>query len=178
MAGCNTDKKTEPEKPTTPVVESEEPAEEPVTPPQEVTTKESEFASGKPAPDFTLKNLDGEEVSLSDYRGKIVLVNFWATWCGYCDMEMPDLQKLDDENEDLVVLAVDVMEDKNTVEKYIKDGGYTFDVVLDEDGNISQTYLVSGYPTSYFIDPEGILLGGVPGMMTYEQMNQVLDQIR
>ena len=70
------------------------------------------------------------------------------------------------------------MEDKNTVEKYIKDGGYTFDVVLDEDGNISQTYLVSGYPTSYFIDPEGILLGGVPGMMTYEQMNQVLDQIR
>lgn len=87
-------------------------------------------------------------------------------------------KKFDDENEDLAVLAVDVMEDKETVEDYINEGGYDFEVVLDEDGSISQTYLVSGFPTSYFIDPEGILLGGVPGMMTYDQMNQILNDIR
>jgi thiol-disulfide isomerase/thioredoxin len=130
------------------------------------------------APDFTLKNLQGEEVSLSDYRGKIVLINFWATWCTWCDKEMPDLQRLDNENDDLVVLAVDVMEDKKTVEKYIEKGKYEFEVVLDEDGEVSQTYLVSGFPRSYFVDKDGILLGGVPGAMTYEQMVEILESIR
>lgn len=181
LVGCASNDPVDPagpvvetEDPANPVVEAEEPAD---IPPSE-TSSEAEFASGKPAPDFTLKNLQGEDVSLSDYKGKIVLVNFWATWCGYCDMEMPDIQRLDDENEDLVVLAVDVMEDKETVENYINEGGYNFEVVLDEDGSISKAYLVSGYPTSYFIDPEGILLGGVPGMMTYDQMNQILADIR
>ena len=137
-----------------------------------------EIASGKLAPNFTLKNLDGEEVSLEDYRGKLVLVNFWATWCKYCDMEMPDLQRLDEENEDLVVLAVNVQEDKETVEAYIEKGGYEFEVVLDEEGEIATMYLVYGLPNSYFIDEEGILLGRVPGAMTYDQMVQVLDSIR
>ena len=188
LVGCTSTDQDGPVDPATPVVESEDPAnpvveaelpdDEEVAPPSEQASSEAEFASGKPAPDFTLKNLEGEDVSLSDYRGKIVLVNFWATWCGYCDMEMPDIQRLDDENEDLVVLAVDVMEDKETVEDYINEGGYNFEVVLDEDGRIQQTYLVSGFPTSYFVDPEGILLGGVPGMMTYDQMNQILADIR
>jgi thiol-disulfide isomerase/thioredoxin len=130
------------------------------------------------APDFTLVDLDGKEVSLSDFRGKYVLINFWATWCQYCDLEMPDLDRLYKENEDLVVLAVNVQEEKGVVEDYIKKGGYTFPVVLDEEGYVSLTYLVSGYPTSYFVDKEGILLGGVPGMMTYEQMVQILENIR
>ena len=130
------------------------------------------------APDFTLKNLQGEEVSLSDYRGKIVLINFWATWCTWCDKEMPDLQRLKDENDDLIVLAVDVMEDKETVEKYIEEGEYDFEVVLDEDGNVSQTYMVGGFPTSYFVDKDGILLGGVPGAMTYDDMVKILESIR
>jgi len=137
-----------------------------------------EIAVGKEAPNFTLKNLEGMEVSLEDYRGKIVLVNFWATWCVYCDIEMPDLQKIDTENEDVVVLAVDVGEDKETVEKYINENGYDFEVVLDENGAVARMYLVGGYPASYFIDKEGILIGSVPGMMTYEQMNKVLEDIR
>lgn len=139
---------------------------------------EPDIAVGELAPDFTLLNLDGEEVSLSDYRGQYVLINFWATWCKYCDIEMPDLNKLNEENEDLVVLAVNVMEDENTVDDYIKEGGYSFPVVLDKEGEIAITYLVSAFPTSFFIDKEGILLGGVPGMMTYAQMNQILDGIR
>ncbi|MBU5311440.1 TlpA family protein disulfide reductase [Tissierella carlieri] len=140
--------------------------------------EEFDIAVGKESPDFTLKNLDGEEVSLSDYRGKIVLINFWATWCTWCDKEMPDLQKLDDENDDLVVLAVNVMEKQDVVKEYIDNGKYDFEVVLDEDGEITKTYLVSGFPTSYFVDEEGILLGGVPGAMTYEQMTSVLESIR
>ncbi|MDR7855588.1 TlpA disulfide reductase family protein [Tissierella sp.] len=146
---------------------------------EEVESEEEiEIASGKQSPDFTLKNLEGEDVSLSDFRGKIVLINFWATWCSWCDVEMPDLQKLDDENDDLVVLAVNVMEDKDTVKKYMEDGGYSFEVVFDEEGEIATTYLVNGLPNSYFVDEEGILLGGVPGMMTYEQMVEILENIR
>lgn len=137
-----------------------------------------EIEVGKEAPNFTLENLDRGATSLKDYRGKIVLINFWATWCKYCDMEMPDLQKFDDENDDLIVLAVDVNESKNTVEKYIKKGGYTFPVLLDEDSKLASTYLVSAYPTSYFVNEEGILLGAIQGMMTYEKMNEVLDSIR
>lgn len=139
---------------------------------------ENTIEIGKVLPDFTLKNLKGEDVSLSDYKDKIVLVNFWATWCGFCDAEMPDLERLHKENDDIVVLAVNVSEGKSVVEKYIQKGGYTFEVVLDEDGKISQDYLVSGLPASYFTDKDGIFLGIVPGMLTYEQMNEIVDNIR
>lgn len=139
---------------------------------------EYDIAVGREAPNFTLKNLKGEDVSLEDYRGKIILLNFWATWCGFCDKEMPDMQKLSKDNDDLVVLAVDVMEKEELVKDYIEKGGYDFEVVLDEDGNVAKTYLVSSFPTSYFIDKDGILLGGVPAMMTGPQMNEILDNIR
>lgn len=137
-----------------------------------------DIAVGKESPDFTLLNLSGEEVSLSDYRGKIVMINFWATWCGFCKKEMPDMQRLMEENDDIVILAVDVMEEKSLVENYINEGGYTFEVVLDEKGLIARDYLVSAFPTSYFVDKDGILLGGVPGMMTWERMNEILTNIR
>lgn len=137
-----------------------------------------DIAFGKEAPNFTLMNLEGKEVSLEDYRGKIVLINFWTTSCPFCIKEMPDIQKLSEENDDLVVLAVDVMEDKKRVKDYIEEEGYTFEVVLDEKGHVARTYLVGAFPTSYFVDKEGILLGGVPGMMTGPQMNEILENIR
>lgn len=137
-----------------------------------------DIAIGKLAPDFTLRDLNGKEVSLSDFRGKYVLINFWYTGCKYCHMEMPDLQRIHDENEDLVVLAVNVMEKREKVENYIKQGAYDFQVLLDEEGDVAITYLVSGFPTSYFVDKEGILIGGVPGMMTYDHMVQILNDIR
>jgi thiol-disulfide isomerase/thioredoxin len=139
---------------------------------------ETDLQVGKESPDFTLQNLEGEEVSLSDYRGKIVILNFWATWCKYCVEEMPDLQKFDDENEDLVVLAVNVQEDYDIVKDYIDNSNYSFPVLLDKSGDISSNYLVSAFPTSFFIDENGILLGSVPGMMTYTQMNDILLKIK
>lgn len=159
------------------IVEGEE---ENSTENQEKTEQEQgyDLEVGKEAINFTLENLDGEEVSLEDYRGKIVLLNFWATWCGFCDKEMPDLQKLQDENEDLVVLAIDVMEDRKTVENYIEEGGYDFEVLLDVKGEVAAEYFISAFPTSYFVDKEGVFLGGIQGMLQYPQMVQILESIR
>lgn len=133
---------------------------------------------GEPAPDFTLKDLDGNEVSLSDYIGKTVIINFWQTTCPYCKIEMPDLEKIYKENDkDVVVLAVSVAENEKTVRPFIDDGGYTFPVLLDEKGEVATIYLVGGFPTSYFIDKDGILLGGVPGMMNYQQLTGIINDI-
>lgn len=137
-----------------------------------------DIALGLESPDFTLTNLDGEEVSLSDYRGKIVIVNFWATWCKWCDLEMPDLNKIYTENEDIVVLAVNVMEDEQTVKKYIEEGGYEFEVVLDTEGKIASDYLVNGLPNSYFVDKDGILQFIEMGMISNEKLVNVVDAIR
>lgn len=144
----------------------------------DINSDTADIATGLEAPDFTLTNLNGDEVSLSDYRGKIVLVNFWASWCHWCDVEMPDLNNLDIENEDLVVLGVNVMEDEETVKEYIEDGGYDFEVLFDPDGEIATNYLVDGLPNSYFIDKEGVLQLRFPGMMTAEQMSDVVNAIR
>ena len=133
---------------------------------------------GKPLPDFTLENLKGEQVTLSEIKDKIILVNFWASWCTWCDKEMPDLQKLKEENDDLMVIAVNVEESKEKAQEYITKGGYDFEVVLDEKGDTSAQYLVSGLPASYFVDKSGKFVGRVPGMMTFEQMNEILNNIR
>ncbi|MTI67669.1 MAG: redoxin domain-containing protein [Firmicutes bacterium] len=143
-------------------------------------TDNEEIKVGKKAPDFTLENLQGEKVSLSDYEGKIVMLNFWATWCGHCDKEMPDFEKLYNENKekDFVILAVNARESIETVKEYINKGGYTFPVLLDKSGEINRKYLIGGLPTTYFISKDGILLGGVPGRMSYPQMKDILNQIR
>ncbi len=154
--------------------------EDPVELPEEATgeTGSEEQEELIPAMDFTLENLDGSEVSLSDYRGKIVFLNFWATWCQFCDLEMPDLERLNNENDDMVVLAVNLREGKKEVKNYIEKGGYTFDVVMDPKGNVGGDYYVSGLPATYFIDPEGNVRGVYQGMMAYDQMLEALDVMR
>lgn len=156
----------------------EEPPVVDTTPETPATPKYPDITVGELAPDFTLKNLSGEEVSLSDYRGKIVMINFWASWCPPCRAEMPDMQKLSTENDDLVVLAVDVEEDIKVVKEFIEKGGYDFEVVLDSKGDIYKTYLGNGIPNSYFVDKEGILLGKVRGAINFAQMNEILENIR
>lgn len=141
-------------------------------------TETEEVAIGALAPDFKLKNLEGKEVSLSDYRGKIVLINFWATTCKFCDIEMPDLNEIDKENDDVVVLAVDVMESESKVKSYIDKGGYGFEVVLDEKGEIARKYMVSGFPTTAIVNEEGILVNGIVGMMTRDQMENAVENAR
>src|SRR5699024_5239010 len=113
-----------------------------------------------------------------DYEDKIVFLNFWATWCVYCDAEMPDLQRLSEENDDLVVLGVNIEEKKSVVEKYVDEGGYDFKIVLDEKGKVAREYLVGPLPSTYFTNDEGVFLGRIEGMLTYEEMNEILEDIR
>ena len=133
------------------------------------------------APDFSLKDLSGKPVKLSELKGKKVYINFWATWCGYCDQEMPDIEKINNEFKDknLVILAIDVAESDYVVKSYVKKKGLNFTVLLDKDGEISTNlYKVSGYPTSVFINSDGTISNTIEGMMTYEGMKSEIDKLK
>lgn len=120
---------------------------------------------GKTATDFTLKNLNGKEVSLSDYRGRLVFLNFWATWCPPCRMEMPSMEKLYQrfKDDDFVMLAVDLRESQKIVKKFVDDYELNFTILLDSDGRIGDTYGVRAIPTTYLIDRQGRLIGKAVG---------------
>ena len=115
--------------------------------------------AGHPAPDFTLQTLDGQQVSLSDFKGQPVIINFWATWCGPCRVEMPHFQEAYAEHQDngLVILGVNLTErdSVNAVPGFLDEFGLTFPVVLDEKGNVAETYKVFGQPASVFVDKNG-----------------------
>jgi len=112
-----------------------------------------------PAPEFTLNDLEGKKASLSDYKGKPLIINFWATWCIPCIKEMPDLQKLYKERkkDGLELLMINAKESTRVVKKYIEEGGYSFRVLLDENGNVLREYQVFGLPSTFFIDENGIV---------------------
>ncbi|RII31848.1 TlpA family protein disulfide reductase [Clostridium chromiireducens] len=122
--------------------------------------------------DFTLKDLDGNEVSLSSLKGKKVFLNFWATWCPPCKAEMPEIEKLYQETKDsdLVILAVDIGENLNTVKPFIDENKYNFKVLLDSDQSVATQYGISSIPTSYFIDTDGNIISKHVGGMNIEQM--------
>lgn len=113
---------------------------------------------GKRAPQFTLQDMSGREVSLDDYRGKIVILDFWATWCGPCRISMPILDRIQGEYAgQLSVLAINLREPKSVVREYILEEGLHSEVLLDEDGSIGSQYGVAGIPTQYLIDRKGII---------------------
>jgi peroxiredoxin len=116
--------------------------------------------AGHPAPDFELTTLDGEIVRLSDFAGKPILVNFWATWCGPCRAEFPDFQKAWLENtDDLVIIAINhtTADRAEQVDDFVAEMGATFPVVLDKDGQVAEVYQIRGLPTSIFIDRNGVV---------------------
>ena len=116
---------------------------------------------GFPAPDFELKTLDGEPISLSDMRGKAVLINFWASWCPPCRSEMPAMQQIYEEYgpDEFVILAVNsTHQDRLTdAESFVAERGLTFPILLDTQGQVSSTYQVRSLPTSFFVDRDGII---------------------
>ena len=123
---------------------------------------------------FTLKNLDGEDVSLSDFEGQVILVNFWATWCPPCKVEMPFLQTYYDAHKDdgFVLLAIDVNESQAQVDEFITAYGYTFPVLLDNTGDVSQAYGSPGLPYSVVIDREGKVAYRHSGVFTPDLLEQ------
>jgi peroxiredoxin len=113
---------------------------------------------GHPAPDFALPTLAGETVRLSDFKGKPVLINFWATWCGPCRSEFPDFQKAAVDNADeLVIIGINntTTDQKEQIPAFLEEFGVTFPIVLDETGETAKAYNILGLPTSIFIDRDG-----------------------
>ena len=115
--------------------------------------------------DFTLSDLSGKKVSLSSYQGKLVFLNFWATWCPPCRAEMPSMERLYQKlkTKGLAILAVDLQEDAKSVQKFIDEHKLTFTVLLDSDGRVGATYGARSIPTTYIIGRDGSALGGVIG---------------
>jgi len=137
---------------------------------------------GNKAPDFQMKTLDGDTVTLSSLEGKKVLVNFWASWCGPCLDEMPEIEEIHQEYGDNVeILAVNMtVTEKNVeaVEKFVEEHGLSFPILLDESNKTNSTYEVLSLPTSYFIDTEGIIRHKYIGAMTLEYIKEQLNELK
>ena len=129
-------------------------------------------AVGASVEDFQLVDLAGTPHRLSQYRGKVVLVNFWATWCKPCTTEMPAMQASFDKLKDkgFVVLAINELEDEGKVREHVKQYGHTFPVLLDRDNKIANQFGVFGLPVSVFIDPQGRVQEYIKGGLLTEPM--------
>ena len=114
-----------------------------------------------PPVDFNLLDLNGKRVMLSDFKGKIVFLNFWATWCPPCREEMPSMQKLYTrfKDKDFAMLAVSMKEPASVVKKFFKDNSLTFTALLDSDGELMTPFGVRAIPTTYIIDRDGAIIG-------------------
>ncbi len=133
---------------------------------------------GELAPDFTLTDLEGNSVTLSEYRGKVVFINFWATWCPPCRAEMPEIEAVYQEYKDkgVVVFGVDILEPEDVVRQFVEQGGYSWIFVLDATGAVSDDYRITAIPTSFFIDREGIIQAVNIGAMTKRAMEAKLTE--
>lgn len=146
---------------------------------------QQEEQSSVAAPDFTLTDQFGESHTLSDYQGKIVFLNFWATWCGPCKSEMPDIQALYEAHggnaEDLVVLGVAQPGvgregSREDIADFLSEGGYTYPVVMDEDGSVFAQYGIRAFPTTFMILSDGTVYGYVEGALSADIMEDIVRQ--
>ncbi|MCO6413264.1 MAG: TlpA family protein disulfide reductase [Thiogranum sp.] len=131
------------------------------------------------APDFALNDIDGGVHTLSEYRGKVVLINFWATWCPPCREEMPAMQRAWQQlrEEDVVFLAVDVGEDEDTIFRFTADYPVDFPLLMDIDSSVIQKWPVRGLPTTFIIDKQGRITYRAIGARDWDAAG-LLDRIR
>lgn len=126
--------------------------------------------AGVPAPDFTFPDLEGNTVSLSDYRGKLVLLNIWATWCKPCVDEMPSIEKLyskfKDQDFEVVAVSIDSL-GKKAVRPFMDFHHLTFNALLDTKGSVQQLYRATGIPESFIINKKGIIIEKVIGSVDW-----------
>ncbi len=143
----------------------------------EKTSQTNEFA----APDFTVYDEKGNEVKLSDYKGKPVVINFWATWCYYCKEEMPDFNKAYKNYPDVQFLMINatdgVQETMKTAKEYVEKEKYDFDVFYDTKLNAVNAYYVNSFPSTYFVDKNGSLITKANGMLDYETLEKGIKKI-
>jgi cytochrome c biogenesis protein CcdA/peroxiredoxin len=156
----------------------ETPAPQPTTAPTGNAASATGLQIGNRAPNFQAVNDKGDTVKLSDYRGKVVILNFWATWCGPCRVEMPEFEKAYQAQADkgFVVLAVNNRETTDKVAAFRSDMALTFPIIMDENGDLQSKYSIQGYPTTYVIDRKGVIVAVQPGPMTAAQVSQLVDR--
>ena len=136
--------------------------------------------------DFTLKDQYGNEHTLSEYRGKTVFLNFWATWCPPCRNEMPDIQKIYEEyqvkeDDSVIILGIAAPNlgregTEDEIADFLKENGYTYPVLMDETGEIFSKFGIRSYPTTFMIDKQGFVFGYVEGQLTEEMMRGIIQQ--
>lgn len=130
-------------------------------------SKETESTT---ATEFTLKDLDGNNISLSEYKGKKIFINIWATWCGPCKKEMPYIDEIYKEYPEIQILMVNSLESKESVQEYIDTYGYSFKVLLDLEEVVTKAYKAYAYPTSILINEDGNIIKRFSGTMTKSQL--------
>ena len=115
--------------------------------------------------EIRLKDLNGQPVSLSDFRGKIVFLNFWTTWCYTCRIEMPDMEKLHQKfkNKDFAMVTINLQESATQVEQFFKEFKLTYTALLDPDGEVGAHFMITAIPTTFILDKKGIIIGKVMG---------------
>ncbi|ARJ23164.1 thiol:disulfide interchange protein [Bacillus mycoides] len=139
---------------------------------------------GKNAPDFELAKIDGTNVKLSELKGKKVILNFWATWCGPCQQEMPDMEAFYKEHkENVEILAINYTPSEKgggeeKVRNFAKEKGITFPILLDKNIDVTTAYKVITIPTSYFIDTEGVIQDKFIGPMTQKEMEKRIAKLK
>ena len=132
---------------------------------------------GEAMPELTWE-LDGAPVKLSDFRGKLVVLNFWATWCSPCRVEMPDFEALGQSRGDVVFIGVNKQESEGAVRKFAAEVGVTFPLLLDRSGDIAASFgVLNNLPTTYFIDAAGVVQQSHIGAMTRSQISKYLDDM-
>ena len=141
----------------------------------------AEIKQGKPAPNFKLNTLDGKSVQLSDYKGKKIILNFWASWCAPCKTEMPVMESFFQENtKDIVLLSINLTNEdqsKKAVKQFVDNLKLTFTIPLDEKGEVSDLYQVITIPTTYFINEEGLLQQKVIGPLNKDLLTQLVNEM-
>jgi len=133
-------------------------------------------AKADSAIDFKLMSIDGKQYSISEFRDKKVVLNFFATWCPPCKAEIPDFQRFHENNKDVVLVGIDVQEDAPTVKEFIQAMGVTYTILLDSDGRIASNFGIQGIPTTFLIDENGKLVNKNVGMMNYSQLESFVKQ--
>jgi peroxiredoxin len=151
--------------------------EAPETSSQATGNKEG-LAVGAKAPDFQLKTLTGENVKLSDLKGKKVMLNFWATWCPPCKAEMPEMEQFSKQaSDDIVILAVNI-DPQLDVKGFVNENKITFPILLDAEDKVNEAYQVISIPTTYFIDTNGVIQNKFTGSMTLDVMKDFTQKLK
>lgn len=154
--------------PATPTVEEQTPTKESAEPtPQshDQTDAEKVATKGEAAPDFSLEGLDGKTYTLADFKGKVVMLDFFTTDCIYCTDELPEIERIGKAEKDLVIVHVSIGDPKETLEAYRDEHGISHLILMDKDGSIAMQYAAYGTPTHSFVDKEGIFLGNIAGAL-------------